>query len=439
MRDERSGAASASPSGRPRAGLLRSTTTWLSVAVLILTSAGVTGLAAIATPASDSSAGAASHPAAWLWMSGPVMDGRTAAARPHGLAAQDPDATPAPGDGAATPDGASPSSSPSAPPTPDRSGTCYVPDREAAPSSPAEPLPSAEPVSPGDGTVITEATPAGATPAAAPAAELTRAGYPAGPASDLVARDIERVVESVSVCLSDGDYDTLNDLVQDGFRGQLLGLPEPVSADDFSVLAGELPPAEFTVTGVTDVMITEEGDATAVVRYLVGNQVRQGLWTFSLFNASASLLGGEDANGIVRASARWVVESEEVQNPEIPGDAGRVAVTLDEYTIQVEPGEVEQGTVALEIANEGDQDHEVIVLRLEGDATVDDLLYVPGPALPEGISIVGQLGVPAGEDGVMVLEGLEPDTYALVDLFPDDESGLPNLSLGMEAELEVGQ
>lgn len=424
MRNVRSGAASVAPPASSRPGLLRSTTAWLSVAVLIVTSAGVIGLSALAVPATDSSAAAASNPAAWLWMHGPVLDGR-----PTGLAAQDGDATPVPID--TTPADASPSAAASV--TPDPTGTCYVPDREAEPASPSGPVDAS------DGTpVAAGATPTGATPSAAAETDLTRAGYPSGPASDLVARDVERVVGSVSACLSDADYETLNDLVQDDFRGQLLGLGEPVSAEDFVVFAGELPPAEFTVTDVIDVTITDEGNATAVVRYLVGNQLRQGLWTLALFNAGASLLGGEDANGIVRASARWVVESEDVQNPDVPEGATRVAVTLDEYTIGVDPGQVGEGTIALEIANEGDQDHEVIVLRLEGGATVDDLLSVPGPALPEGISIAGQLGVAAGEEGVMVLDGLESGTYALVDLFPDDESGLPNLSLGMEAELEVG-
>lgn len=409
MRDVRFGGAT-TPAATVRSGLLRSTTIWFAVAVLLGSSVGLVSLAALARSAPESAA-AASNRSDWLWMNGPILDSQTPL-----IASQAGEATPASA-------GPTPEASDAA--TPAEGGACDVPTREARPESPA-------------GTP-TAGTPAvGASPAAEASGGLTRAGYPAGPASALVASDIENVVQSISVCLSDSDYGTLNQLVQDDFRGQLLGTGEGVSADDFTALAQELPPTTFTVSDVTDVTITEDGDATAVVRYVVGNQLRQGLWTFSLFSSSASFLGETDANGIVRPSARWVVDSEEVQNPDVPAGAQTIDVTLDEYTIKVDPDQVDGGTLALRIANEGDQDHEVVVLRLEGDATADELLYIPGPDLPDGISIAGQLSVDSGGDGTMVLDGLDAGNYALVDLFPDDESGVVNLSLGMEADLTVG-
>lgn len=438
MRDVRSGAPCATTHGPLWSGRLRATATVLTVAVLLVMSLGLISTASLAERAPESVVAADSR-ADRLWLNGPISG-----SQPLPLVSQDDDATPAvvgltpavADDGTPVPGSASPSASA----TPDLSGTCYLPNRDALAVTPAA----------SDGTpVASNGTPAasagtpvaiGGTPVAAetPAADLTRAGYPAGPASEAVARDVEHVVSAVSVCLSNSDYETLNDLVQDDFRGQLLGVGEPVSADDFGVFAEELPPSAFTVSDVTNVTITDDGDATAVVRYVVGNQLRQGLWTFSLLSASASFLGGEDANGIVRSSARWVVDSEEVQEPDVPEDAQQVDVTLDEYSIEVDPNQVDAGKIALEIANDGEQDHEVIVLRLEDGATADELLYIPGPDLPDGISIAGQLTVPSGDEGTMVLEEVESGSYALVDLFPDDESGLPNLSLGMEADLEVG-
>ncbi len=434
MRDVRSGASSAATAGPPRPGPFRSTVTLLAVAALLLGSAGLIAVNSAAGRSPEPSAAAAGSRSGWPWMHGSVTDGRTLP-----VSAQADDGTPAAvgltpaasDDGTAVP--ASPSASPSASATADQSATCNLPNREAPVPTPSDP--TGTPASAGATPVADGDTPAAS---ASPDAGLTRAGYPAGPASDAVAQDIERVVSAVSVCLSDADYGTLNDLVLDDFRGQLLGIGEPVIADDFGTFADELPPTAFTVSDVTDVTVTDDGDATAVVRYLVGDQLRQGLWTFSLFSASASFLGGEDANGIVRASARWVVSSEEVQTPDVPEGAQRVGVTLDEYSIEVDPGRVDAGTVALRIANDGQQDHEVVVLRLEDGATADELLYIPGPDLPDGISIAGQLTVPAGDEGVMVLDGVESGSYALVDLFPDDESGVPNLSLGMEADFEVG-
>ncbi len=432
MRDVRSGASSATTAGSLRPSPFRSAVTLLAAAALLMASAGLIAVTSAAGRSPESSAAAAGSRSDWLWMNGPVTDGGILPG-----SAQGDDGTPAAvgitpaasDDGTAVPASASPSASA----TPAPSATCSLPNRDAQAPTPS--VPTSTPASTGATPVADGGTPVAS---ASPDAELTRAGYPAGPASEAVAQDVEHVVSAVSVCLSKPDYGTLNDLVGDDFRGQLLGLGEPVTADDFGAFAGELPPTAFTVTDVTDVTVTDDGDATAVVRYLVGNQVRQGLWTFTLFSASASFLGPEDANGIVRASARWVVSSEDVQTPEVPDGAQRVGVTLDEYSIEVDPDQVDAGTISLEIANDGEQDHEVIVLRLENDATADELLYIPGPDLPDGISIAGQLTVPAGDEGVMVLDGLESGSYALVDLFPDDESGVPNLSLGMQASLDVG-
>ena len=423
MRDVRSGASGAPTAGSLRPSPFRSTVTLLALAALLLASAGLNAVTSAAGRSPESAAAVADNRSDRLWMNGPVTDGGA-----FPVSAQADDGTPAAV-------GLTPaaSASPSASAAPEQSATCSLPNREAPAPMPS--VPTGTPA-PAGATPIAD----GATPAASesPDAELTRAGYPVGPASAAVAQDVEHVVSAVSVCLTDADYGTLNDLVGDDFRGQLLGLGEPVTADDFGTFADEFPPTAFTVTDVTDVTVTEDGDATAVVRYLVGDQLRQGLWTFSLFSASASFLGGEDANGIVRASARWIVSSEEVQTPDVPDGAQRVGVTLDEYSIEVDPDQVDAGTIALEIANDGEQDHEVIVLRLENEATADELLYIPGPDLPDGISIAGQLTVPAGDEGVMVLDDLESGSYALVDLFPDDESGVPNLSLGMEASLDVG-
>ena len=80
----------------------------------------------------------------------------------------------------------------------------------------------------------------------------------------------------------------------------------------------------------------------------------------------------------------------------------------------------------------------MVVLRLEDGATADELLYTPGPDLPEGISIAGQLSVAPATRARCSSTGWDAGDYSLVDLFPDDESGQLNLSLGMEADLTVG-
>ncbi|HEV2530066.1 MAG TPA: hypothetical protein VGT61_16595 [Thermomicrobiales bacterium] len=405
------------------AGQPRRVAIWLiAIAVLIL------GGSPLALAARGPAPVPAAASADWLWMNGPVLP-------VQGARLQADDATPASlelGDDEGTPVA---DETPSGTPGFDFAA-CYTPDRQTLRAE--------------DGTGATTGTPVGGTPVSGTpvsgtpvaddsgtSADLTLAGFPAGAAPAGVSTDVEAVVRAVAVCLSEGDITTLNELIGDDFRGQLLGSDDPISAEEFAGLASELPPTSFTIDSVSDVTITAEGDATATVRYLIGNQIRQGEWTLELSSSSASFLGMAGPDGVARASARWVVVSEQIVTPSVPEDAATLTVTLDEYEITVDPDSTDATTLAMEIRNEGEQDHEALVLRLEDGATTNSLLVVPGPSLPDGISVVGQLTVPAGEEATMVLQGLEPGDYAVVDLFLDTESSVPNLSLGMEASFEI--
>jgi hypothetical protein len=52
------------------------------------------------------------------------------------------------------------------------------------------------------------------------------------------------------------------------------------------------------------------------------------------------------------------------------------------------------------------------------------------------VSYIGQATVPAGSNGTLLLSGLQPGTYTIVDLLPNAE-GLPNLGDGMETTFTV--
>ena len=343
------------------------------------------------------------------------------------------------------------SSTPTVTPTPGYAVTdaCILPERRAkligqpgdpvaasasssagTPGTPGAATPAS---TPGDGTDESGFTSDVGTPAAG-AGEMTRAGYPTGPADPVVALDIEQVVRSTSRCLAYTNFTTLNTMISDEFRGQLLGLGEPVSADDFSAFSRDLPPAVFIVNDVGDVQITPEGNATAIVQYTVGNQLRQGLWTFALVPPASTHPG---RNEVLPAASRWRIEQETIQSPDGPADSTSVNVTLDEYSIKLDQKQVRNADVTLRVRNNGKQDHEVLLLRLDHGAKVEQLLTEPGPSLPDGITVAGQVTVASGQQGVMVLTDLRPGTYALVDLFPDEESGVPNLSLGMRAQLTI--
>ena len=65
-------------------------------------------------------------------------------------------------------------------------------------------------------------------------------------------------------------------------------------------------------------------------------------------------------------------------------------------------------------------------------STTSALLTSEGPGFPDGVTYLGQVTIPARGSGSMVLVGLKPGTYAIVDLLPSD-NGVPHLAVGMSA------
>lgn len=448
MRDHRSDGAVPS-SLRRRRTTTRSLLVWGIITTLVLTIAGSVGIGRLPDRVAGQHADARTGSTAG--MDDVLADGqrqRVFQATPATPGTSTPEAASTPASPVVTAPVTSPT--PTVTPTPGYAlaDACILPERRAkligqpgdpvaasASSSAGTPGVATPAATPGDGTDESGFAYDAGTPAAG-AGEMTRAGYPAGPADPVVALDIEQVVRSTSRCLAYTNFTTLNTMISDEFRGQLLGLGEPVSADDFSAFSRDLPPAVFTVNDVSDVQITPEGNATAVVQYTVGHQLRQGLWTFVLVPPASAHPGQTE---VLPAASRWRIEQETIQSPDGPADSTSVNVTLDEYSIKLDQKQVRNADVTLRVRNKGEQDHEVLLLRLDDGAKVEQLLTEPGPSLPDGITVAGQVTVASGQQGVMVLTGLRPGTYALVDLFPDEESGVPNLSLGMQAQLTIAK
>lgn len=311
---------------------------------------------------------------------------------------------------------------------------CYIPARQAVSFADGRQTGDQQAATPAadDGISALDEVDLDATPQALPDG-LTWAGVPAGAADELTARDIERLVRILGTCLSEADYETITYITTDEFRGLLIGTDDPVPAESFISYAEQFPIAVLSIVSVEDVEILDNGDATATVRYQVGHQLLQGEWTFTLFVPDAEF---RPETAIAPAAARWIIAAQEPQPVEAPEDAVEVSVEVTEYEMDLSEDEVEGDTLVLNIENSGEQDHEVVVLRLEDGATTADILVNPGPDLPEGITVIGQQTVLAGEEATMVLTGLEPGDYALVDLLPD-VSGVPFLALGVEAALTI--
>jgi hypothetical protein len=253
-----------------------------------------------------------------------------------------------------------------------------------------------------------------ASPVASPVADAT-------PRSSLEI-DITETSRVLANCLSENKLDTVAALTGDIFRGQLLGASEPLDAATYIALAGTLTPVRYSIVSIESIRGTGRGTAEAIVTYTIAHQVRTGIWNFQLVD-----------DGSAR---KWIVTSEEMQETRVPRNTPSIAVGMSNDTFRLTPAEVEGSSVALNGTNNDQGDHEMLVVRIASGASSDLLLTSPGPEFPEGVEFIGQLTVPARSTGSLVLTNLEPGTYTIVCLLPD-EDGVPHLANGMQATFRV--
>lgn len=284
-------------------------------------------------------------------------------------------------------------------------------------------------------TAVSVATP-GASPVAGPAAASLAEEDGDDAAGELAAAttDLDRLARTLALCLTDGEYETAARLVTPGYRGLLVGTGEELDRETFVDVAQSLTATPLVIRSVSNVRLERDGRATAEVVSVVANELVRAQWTFELVGPETRR--PRNADDEAEPNRRWVVADEDVLDVEAPADAETVDVSLVEFAIELDPDEVGSESVVLSIENVGELNHEVVVFRLEGDATVESLIYQAGPGLPEGISFAGQINVAAGEEAQMVLVDLEAGSYALADLSPSPD-GVINVSQGMAATLTV--
>jgi plastocyanin len=266
------------------------------------------------------------------------------------------------------------------------------------------------------------ASPAGATLATPGASPVTEETPETPVAADLLATDLEAAATAVTGCLSDGNYATLITMTSDLYRGQLFGTSSALDAATFSELAPMLPQVAYQILSVDQATAVDETTATALVTYEMAHQVRTSTWEFSQ----------QDVDG----QTVWVLTSETPAAITIPSDTSSVGVQIkdDRYTLAA--ATVAGPSVALDVTNGDAEDHEVLVLRFAEGTTSSVLTTSYGPTLPDGVNFIGQATVAGGSQGTLLLNGLEPGTYTIVCLLPD-ENGTPHLVNGMEATITV--
>lgn len=253
----------------------------------------------------------------------------------------------------------------------------------------------------------------GGTPAAGKGSEVSIEG--------VLTQDLHASATAIAGCLSDGQFETLVRITGEDYRGKLVGIGFPLTEEEFLILAQAMPQVPYQILSVENVASTSDTTATAEVTYELSHQVRLSTWTFEL----------QEIDG----KPTWTLQDETAMAPVAPADTATLTVVIDENGYTIENATVDGPSVAIKATNSDDADHEVLVLRLGPSVTTEDLLR-GGPSLPDGVTYIGQATVPAGGNGTLLLSGLQPGTYTIVDLLPN-EQGLPNLSDGMTATFEV--
>lgn len=264
----------------------------------------------------------------------------------------------------------------------------------------------------------------GATPAAGPAIPVSflDATPQAGTSvADVLTRDLQAAATAIAGCLSDGQYDMLVRITGDTYRGQLVGAGFPLTASEFTIVAGAMPDVPYQILRVENVTLTSDTTATAEVTYELAHQVRFSTWEFELRQVDGKTI--------------WALENETSLPPVAPANTDTLVVEIGSDGFAIFDPIVSGPSVAIQATNTADVDHEVLVLRLGPSVSTADLL-TGGPSLPEGVTYIGQATVPAGGGGTLLLSGLQPGTYTIVDLLLNAQ-GLPNLSDGMAITFEV--
>lgn len=228
------------------------------------------------------------------------------------------------------------------------------------------------------------------------------------------------LVKSVAACQSAGDYETMSRLVSQKYLGQVYGGGPSLSRSAFIELAKTFPPTTVRFRSFEDFRLLEPGQAIASVKLVVGSQLTLDRLTFVESNTPGA----------------WLIDTAEMRRVDPPKDHDQVRVTIRENRYDPAALTAEGANIEIVVSNEDDTDHELLVLRFDEGVTSSAVLRSPGPGLPAGVHYLGQVTVGADDKETIVLVGMKPGSYALVDLLPN-ELGVPHLALGMEGVLTV--
>lgn len=238
-----------------------------------------------------------------------------------------------------------------------------------------------------------------------------------------VEADLNVTVASLISCLNDRSFDVYAAMTSDDWHGAIFGLGEPLTAEEFEDFAPVLPDVDTSLVEVNNLQVLDETTVSVDVQYTTASQLHGGTWTFT--------------HGRVEGLPTWILQSETPLEVTAPAGAATLTLTMADDGYTLSPSSATGTDLVLAVSNPTDNLHEALVLKLGEGAETSTLLQTTSGSLPDGFTFVGQASVSPGGSGNLVLVGLEPGTYTIVDLLPD-ENGLPHLGSGMEITFTIG-
>ena len=187
---------------------------------------------------------------------------------------------------------------------------------------------------------------------------------------------------------------------------------------------------QVVLRAVRDITQTSTG-ATAIVELEFGLGVEANTYSFILVDG------------------RWRIDGSTSASPAVKPGTAVVDLKLQEFAFVYDKQAVASGNVAFKVENVGKQEHEMVLLKIDGSlsaAEVREMLLSEGEGEGEGESgpppfeDFGFLGVlqPGQTATAALSHPLETGKYVFVCFVEDPADGLPHLAKGMISEFTVG-
>ena len=145
---------------------------------------------------------------------------------------------------------------------------------------------------------------------------------------------------------------------------------------------------------------------------------------------------------LVKQNNVWKIDQTEPGEIDVPSGTTAVPLELEEFAFNFDEADIEDGDIAFQVTNSGEQPHEVVILSVPDGFTVETLLSEQSQDLPPGVEFVGFLNpIGPNESSNMVFEEpLAAGSYMMICFLPDTsqgEDGPPHAIEGMVAEFQV--